>query len=32
MKEVFLDTSALCAIANRRDQWHAAAEEQWKGL
>lgn len=30
MNSVFLDTSALIAIANRRDHWHQRAEATWK--
>jgi len=30
MTPIFLDTSALIAVANRRDHWHQRAESTWK--
>lgn len=30
MSQVFLDTSGLVAVANRKDRWHARAEQTWK--
>ncbi len=32
MSQVFLDTSGLVAVANRRDRRHGEAEDAWKGF